>query len=243
MAPRRFKVDEVTAGVVSLTGPQAHHAIAVLRMAVGDEVIVFDGRGTEATGRIAAIEPAQVVVATDTPRKIARSGALTLAVATPKGERADWLVEKCTELGVTRLIPLRTDRGIVAPGAGKLDRWRRKAVEAAKQSQQAIAMEIHDECSINALLSEGSSLFFGSPDAAVSFSVALRGIDQAARITFIVGPEGGFTADELAALHAAGAMPVRLASPILRIETAAIAAAALWAAWKTGHFDGHRELS
>jgi 16S rRNA (uracil1498-N3)-methyltransferase len=240
MAIRRFRVDHLGADSVRLGETEAHHAVGVLRLAVGDEVIVFDGRGLEANGRIVEIRSGDVIIAVDQARQIPLPVKnLTLAVATPKGERADWMVEKCAELGVTRLIPLRTERGQVSPGKAKLDRWRRKADEAAKQSSQARTLLVEDEMTIPSLLSTvHGSVLFGDRDAEQALLDALKSTDQQKDAVLLIGPEGGFTDGETSAMKAAGGRPIRLAESILRVETAAVAAASVWAQWQIGCFDG-----
>lgn len=167
-----------------------------------------------------------------------------MAVSPPKGNRADWLVEKLAEIGVKRLVPLQTERTVVAPGDAKLVRWRRKCVEAAKQARRAVVMEVVGAATLADVLStaaQGTDLLFG--DAAATTPTLVehlldRGGDATAQsraAMFLIGPEGGFTPDETAAMTRAGARAVRLNDGVLRIETAAIVAATIWRAHALRH--------
>jgi len=147
----------------------------------------------------------------------------------PKGDRQKWLVEKTTELGVTRIIPLVTERGVAQPVEAALQRLRRGVIEASKQCGRNRLMEIGEPRSAAELFAENAvaetrliAHFGGRPMNATHFPF---NIDLIAAI----GPEGGFTEAEVAAATAAGWRSVSLGSRILRVETAAIAIAA-WAA-------------
>lgn len=249
MAVRRFHVDDLNAPLVRVTGDQALHALKVLRLGTGDRVVLFDGAGGEALGQIKLTE--RNVFEVEIVERHASSEPmverLILAVCTPKGERADWMIEKCAELGVSELIPLRCERSQVHPGEGKLDRWRRKAVEAAKQSRQAVTMHIAELQALEVVLEQhahDAAVYFGdaqstAPTLAKSLADTVAGgatnrggADlQVPRATLmVIGPEGGLTDAEQAMMVQAGGRGVRLAGSILRIETAAVAAAAQWAA-------------
>jgi len=130
-----------------MTGPEARHLAVVLRAEPGMPVELFDGRGNRAAARVCAVGADWVDCEilerhTDPAEDLART--VTLATAVPKGERFDWLIEKATELGVTRVIPLVTARSVVNPGDSKLDRLRRTIVEASKQSGRTRLMELSD---------------------------------------------------------------------------------------------------
>lgn len=234
MALRRFHVSDIGGDLLRISGAEANHALKALRLVEGDEVIVFDGRGGEAVGRIvAASRSAFDVQIIQRLEPCSAAAELTIAVAPPKGDRADWLVEKCAELGVVRLIPLICERSQVRPGEGKLDRWRRKAVEAAKQSRQARAMMIDTPIALTDLIAAGganASIFFGDADPAFPGAMESFAGSAAVSTLIIIGPEGGMADGERAAIVRAGGRGVRLSPTVLRIETAAVAAAAIWAA-------------
>lgn len=238
MRPRRFLVTRLSGDSILIEEGEAAHAKRVLRMQAGDAVVLFDGTGAEVDGRIEQVDRGRLVVRPTGPIRRAEESptGLTLAVATPKGERADWMVEKCAELGVAAIRLIDTERGAVTPGAGKLDRWRRKAIEAAKQAGLSRVMAVDGPMAIGEAAGAGRTIFFGDPSpAGESFSrqlQALRGGSShatAVEATVYVGPEGGFTESECAELASMGAVGVRLAPSILRIETAAVATAAVFA--------------
>ncbi|MEK6642625.1 MAG: RsmE family RNA methyltransferase [Planctomycetota bacterium] len=238
MRPRRFKAERLDEEVVTLCGAEVHHAVKVLRLGTGDSVILFDGGGGEAVGTILDVKPETLRVRVTARRVVPvhRNG-LSMMVATPKGERADWMMEKCAELGVRAMTPLICARGQVSPGDGKLARWRRKAGEAAKQSGQSVTMRVDAPMVLSEALrscAQDVVLLFGDPRAdAATMMTALAQATRDASVVMLVGPEGGFAHDEIRMLEAAGAKSVRLAESILRVETAAVAGASVWAAWRT----------
>lgn len=233
-----------------VTGPQADHALKVLRLKVGGEVALFDGRGSEVTGRVRSIVHRTFDVEITHRYSVHQDSGpcLVMAVACPKGSRADWLVEKCAELGVRSLWMLKSERGSVNPGDGKLTRWRRKGVEAAKQSGHTITMDVEPARTVSGALEAAAKepcmhLFFGEPrDSDRTFSHSLAQlpppISHPSKVTLFIGPEGGFTTTERRLLEKAGAHPVRLSNAILRVETAAVAAAAVWASWVASTTEG-----
>ncbi|MFH1418563.1 MAG: RsmE family RNA methyltransferase [Planctomycetota bacterium] len=243
MRIRRFQVDDVSGSIVRVGGPQAEHALKVLRLKVGGEVALFDGRGAEVTGRVRSIVHRTFEVEVTHRYGMHRDSGpcLVMAAACPKGNRADWLVEKCAELGVRALWLLKTERGSVDPGEGKLTRWCRKGVEAAKQSGHTITMAVEPARTVAEALAAAARapalhLFYGDPrDADRTFTHSLAKLPppgtHPSRLAVFIGPEGGFTNAECGLLTGAGARPVRLSNAILRVETAAVAAAAAWASW------------
>ncbi|MFQ5430411.1 MAG: RsmE family RNA methyltransferase [Phycisphaerae bacterium] len=239
MRERRFRVEAVTGETIAVAGAEARHALRVLRLGIGDRVVLFDGDGREVTGNIRSVSQGRFEVERIGPIRVpGRSRAtLTLAAAAPKGARADWLVEKCAELGVQALWFLITDRGAVIPGDGKLARWRRKASEAAKQAGHARIMAIKEPACIDTVFDAFAGVartFYGNPeadsesliDAMMQAASADRGAESHDLI--LVGPEGGFTKEETKAIERRGGKPVRLGAATLRVETAAVAAAAIW---------------
>jgi 16S rRNA (uracil1498-N3)-methyltransferase len=215
-------------GRAVLTGDEARHLARVLRGKVGDAVDVFDGSGLAWPARIVAIGRDEVALEVDDPvAEPAAAVALTLAVALPKGERQKWLVEKLTELGAARLVPLVTERGVAEATPSACDRLRRGVIEASKQCGRSRLMQIDPPRSIAELLAQEP------PDTRVV--VAHPGAPplvaaHAPRALGLVGPEGGFTADEIAAVEAAGGVRAGLGPHVLRVETAAIVLAVRLAA-------------
>ncbi len=214
------------AGPLTLVDDEAHHARTVLRLTAGDRIRVADGAGCSADATITVVDKRGVQVSVDEPLSEAAgaAGLLTIAVAPPKGDRLGDLVRGLTELGVGAILPLLTERGERMPSS--LERLERIAGEALKQCRRAHRPVIGPATDIPALVRSGTAL-------TVLDRSGRRAAPGTPRpVTLVIGPEGGLTAAELAALTAGGATVVRLADPILRIETAALAAAAVWtAAW------------
>jgi 16S rRNA (uracil1498-N3)-methyltransferase len=160
---------------------------------------------------------------------------LTIAAAVPKGDRADWMVEKLSELGAAEFVPLAAARSVVLPeGRNKRDRWVRIATEAAKQSRRVGVMRVGELTPLAQALktlntdSQPAWYFATELEARpVPIGEAIAALGSAKAVTAFVGPEGGWTPDELRAFESSGARAVRLAESILRVETAAVAAAAV----------------
>jgi 16S rRNA (uracil1498-N3)-methyltransferase len=222
---RFYCPDPFINGQAILEGDEARHLIRVRRVGAGELVELFDGRGAaflarvESLGRDRAVLAIQEVSGTDrTPRFT-----LTLATAVPKGERFDWLVEKATELGVARLIPLVTERSVVDPRSAKLDRLRRVIVEASKQCRRNRLMDLEPPRAWNSLIDSAheSSRLIAHPGGPGITSAGLRPGSGSAILA--IGPEGGFAEKEVSRAEEAGWRTVGLVSTILRIETAALA--------------------
>ncbi|MFQ5424559.1 MAG: RsmE family RNA methyltransferase [Phycisphaerae bacterium] len=245
MATRRFHCPDLSSPDITVAGDQARHALRVLRLAAGDEVVLFDGRGDEVTGTIRTADRRSFVVRVQARRRSDPASAprLILAAAVPKGQRADWLIEKCAELGVGTLRLLTCRRGQVVPRPGRIERWQRKAVEAAKQARRAVTMTITPPASLTETLVqilEPRRLWYGDPDERHPWFLSALGCNNgAAAVSYgsaiLIGPEGGFTPAECSSIEAAGGTAVRLSDGILRVETAAIAAASLWRTWASTH--------
>ena len=228
-APRFFAPPPLTAGPVTLTGTEAKHLAAVLRLGAGDAVELFDGAGRRAAGTVRAVRGKGVKTAAEvdcgpvaeTPPPAAP---LTLAVAPPKGDRFRWLVEKATELGVARVVPLVCERSTVDPSGGKLDKLRATALAACKQCRRDRLPEIAEPVGFDDFLRTcgPATLLHVSGDR---WTAPPPGPHAA-----LIGPEGGFTDAEVAAASDAGVAVASFATPILRTETAAVAAAAVFAA-------------
>ncbi len=214
-------------GTLVIEGDEAHHGRVVLRLRTGETVRLADGEGTAAKAVVTGVgrEALEVEVELIEPVPPTAAELLTVACAVPKGDRFADLVRALAELGVGALRPLACERGERVPA--NLDRQRRVAAEALKQCRRGRRMEIGPAVEVTALAASGARLIVLDP----SGSAAAPGSPLAT--TLVIGPEGGLTEAELELL--ASARRVRLASTILRIETAAIAASAVWiATWETG---------
>ena len=231
MPDRFYAAADFETDSVELTGPESHHLTHVLRKRIGDTITVFNGRGWEATGEIIETNRSATVVRLSDKRELPTPAGpqITLAVAVPKRDRFRWLAEKAMELGVHRLIPLKTERSVVEPGGGKLDKVRHTVIEAAKQCGAARLMEIADVIPWADFVSQAfqpdERIYIAHPGGE-PLAEACREITPADSVCFLIGPEGGFTEDEVAQATTAGAIPVNLGPNILRIETAAIAVTA-----------------
>lgn len=219
-------------GVSLLPEDTAHHAVHVLRLRPGDEVILFNGRGGEYAGRIAAVERLRVAVDVLEHRRVERESplAVTLVQGVSAGEKMDFTVQKATELGVAALQPVIAARSVgrLAGERAELKRvhWRRVAVAACEQCGRNRVPEVLPVLALaqfcGAAASEGARLLL-SPLA----QLGLRSAKLDGKVALAAGPEAGFTAEEEAMLAAAGFLPVRLGPRVLRTETAALAALAV----------------
>ena len=234
--PQPLQLATAEMATAELAGTEAHHLLHVLRAKVGDRVGLFNGQGNEALCEIVKVgkrsAELRVIDRWTTPLEPRE---LVIATALPKGDRADWLIEKATELGVTRLIPLRTERSVVEPRESKLQRLEQIAVAACKQCGRSRLPRIDPLTSLSDLLCDVSAtpsthrLVLADPQATQCLGQLFESIGTAPRsVIALIGPEGGFTKEEQSAAIAAGGAPVRLGPHILRIETAALAFAAAW---------------
>lgn len=221
--------------VRSLCDEEAHHLRDVLRARPGEPVELFDGAGWCCRGEVQAVDRRGVAVRlTETPQQDpVPHYELWLAVAPPKLDRLRWLVEKATELGVARLIPLLTQRTVVHPGEGKRSKLESTVRQACKQCGRNRYLEVAepttwgDFCRDLGHVSESAALYVADQHGQRLPQCASSGGPQ--RTIVIVGPEGGLTPSEADAAVALGARPLSLGKHTLRIETAAVAAAALFA--------------
>lgn len=219
----RFHLPGLVAGRRAVSGSEAQHLTQVLRVSPGSSVRAFDGRGYEADGVIVEVEPGRVVVDLGEPRRgeVEAALAVTVAVSLLKGDKLADVVRQCTELGAFEFRPLLAERrDVPVLSVNKLERLRRVAREAAKQSGRTVVPHVAEAMSLAALPLQGRA-FLAHPQANLTLAQASAGIENAS--TLITGPEGGFSDDEVEALAARGVVPVRLGARILRAETAPVA--------------------
>jgi 16S rRNA (uracil1498-N3)-methyltransferase len=215
---------------VVVEGSAANHITRVLRLRSGDALTVFDGSGNEFGARIEEFRKEAVVVSVAEPRALDRESplSLTLAQGISRGERMDWIIQKATELGASRIVPVFTKRSVVRldekQAERKLQHWRAIAVAACEQCGRNRIPELATPVDFFNVLPEDTS---GATRILLSPTGDLR-IDDlksvAAGITVLIGPEGGLEDSEQEAALAAGFKAVRLGPRVLRTETAAIAA-------------------
>lgn len=229
MADRFYCPDPPKAGQFTLEGDEARHLLRVRRLGKGDQVELFDGRGFATSAEVTAVGRDRVELIAIGPAQEQRplSCRLTLATAVPKGERFDWLIEKATELGVARLVPIITARSVVDPRDAKLDRLRRRVVEASKQCGRNLLMEVERPIPWTALLQnvEDQVRLLAHPSGSLRGSWPRTEPGYQASVTLAVGPEGGFTDAEVDEARTRGWSVVGLGPTILRIETAGIVGA------------------
>jgi 16S rRNA (uracil1498-N3)-methyltransferase len=230
---RRFYAPEGwPLGETRLDEGESHHLQRVLRAEAGFAVEVFDGRGATGRGVLAGNAGKRAVVRVETTTTEPAGPELVLATAVPKGDRFAWLVEKGTELGVARIVPLVTRRSVVDPGSGKLDKLRQGVIEACKQCGRSRLMTLDEPMSLanfvrgysETPVSDRAGLLVAHPGGAPLSNFSP---DDAGRgIVVVIGPEGGLDEAEVAQLVEAGGCAVSLSRHILRVETAALVVAA-----------------
>jgi 16S rRNA (uracil1498-N3)-methyltransferase len=231
MSDRFFSTTPITAGRAQLDGPEAHHLTHVMRAAAGDRVTLFDGSGAEFDAVIEQLNRRAVELQILERREIDREleFPLVVGVALPKGDRQKWLVEKLTELGVTTLVPLVTERGVAQPTASAIERLNRTVVEACKQCGRNRLMEIAEPKSWNEWLNAPDSRINALRIVAHMSARSLDTSNMSFRQNTLVGigPEGGLTDAEVSAASTAGWHLIDLGPRILRVETAAVALASV----------------
>ncbi len=225
----RVLVPNLRGGATELHGPEAHHLANVLRVKPGAPVEAFDGAGAVAAGSVVSVERHSVTLQLEEPAPAASEAPLrvTVAVTLLKSDKLSDVVRQCTELGAADFRLLTTqhaDAATISPA--RLLRLRRVAEEAARQSGRATVPSVHEPVPLAALEWSGTALV-AHPYAEESLA-SVRALDasadvHAAEMTIITGPEGGFSAEEVAGLLERGAQGVRFGPRILRAETAPVA--------------------
>jgi 16S rRNA (uracil1498-N3)-methyltransferase len=229
---RRVFVDAPLASgnLVELPRETASHLAKVLRARSGDEVILFCGDGREYVGELESVRGSRVTAAVGSGASVDRESPLmiTLVQCVPRGDRMDFIVQKATELGVTRIVPVLSERSVVRldpkQAGSKAAHWRAIAVNACEQCGRNRLPEVAAPVALVEYLGKappvGTKMVL-EPGSAES---AAPRPDPGADVQLAIGPEGGFTNDELDALRITGFARVTLGPRILRTETAAIAA-------------------
>ena len=229
MTRRRWIADQVSGNRAALTGAHADHLVRVLRVRVGQEFDIV-ASGVVRQGVVVAI--ADSLVDFELGEEIPAAPAaihLTLLLAIFKFDRMEWAIEKCTELGVTRIIPViarRTDSHLESASGKRVERWRRLTLQAAEQSRRASPPEIADPVKLREAVTLPAELKIVLSEAEEQSH--LRDIaNPAGKVLLAVGPEGGWTEEELELFRKHDWLSASLGSTILRAETAAIAATAI----------------
>ena len=226
----RFFVEKIgDSSVISVTDEEAHHLIHVLRIQVGQSIVVFDGKGPEFDAEVVSIGKKDLTIRLSERRDIDRElkKRVVIAVSLPKGDRQKVLVEKLVELGASELIPLVTQRSVAQPTDSAIARLEKQVIAASKQCGRNRLMKIAEATSLNELISRDAShvvRLICDPSGKNSLSDFSHASSD---YVVVIGPEGGFTDDELEAARVQGWQVVNLGPRILRVETAAVAAAVL----------------
>jgi 16S rRNA (uracil1498-N3)-methyltransferase len=228
LARRRFFVDTIRGGQAELRGEEARHLTRVLRVEAGQQFEISDNGSVylaevvEARGERVVFRAGEPV---DSPPPAAR---VTLCAALVKFDRFEWIVEKATELGVERILPVetaRSEKGLFEASRKRSERWQRIARESSQQSRRARLPEILPAARFEAALATAAaSRVFLDEAAAPPLLAVLGGAEE---VALLLGPEGGWTGHEREQAAAAGWRPASLGNQILRAETAATAALAI----------------
>lgn len=237
MSERFFSQNRIVDPAFELTGDEAHHLEKVMRIPVGAEVVAFDGAGAEFRSRVVAFRKGVVRLEVVERVEADRESALRLhvGVALPKGDRQKVLIEKLVELGVAKLTPIVVARGVALPVDSALARLERGVVEASKQCRRNRLMQIEPPSRwadfVRAAGEEGSPALrlIAHPYSTRPDSLSLRRWPKPAAgetVVAAIGPEGGFTEEEVDLAVQSGWKGVSLGPRILRVETAAAALAA-----------------
>jgi 16S rRNA (uracil1498-N3)-methyltransferase len=241
--PRFFApLAQLDGAPVGLPADEAHHLRHVLRLAVGAEVDVFDGRGHEWRARVVAADKRDVQVALEEPRTAIPEPpvSVTLGIGLLKGDQMDAVVRDATMLGASAIAPFVSDHVAVPSRSrdGAIERWQRVAIASAKQCARAVVPDIRAVCSLDALLDDSAGhavVAAVEPRADVSASALWRfGAEGPVppRALVMVGPEGGWAASEIDRLVARGARLIQLGPRTLRAETApTVVLSVLWTVW------------
>ena len=229
--PRFFSTD-IHDNHIRITGADAHHIGKALRMRVGEELTVCDQNGTDYIGVIESISPQEVIlkIISSAPTVAEPSISITLYQGLPKSDKMDWIVQKSVELGVSRIVPVMTSRSISRTdsdkGDKKRDRWQKIAAEAAGQSGRGRIPEVSSPFTWKQMMQEiphdNALIFYEGGGKPLTSLIA----PDMTELAIIVGPEGGFSPEEVAALQEIGVVSATLGKRILRCETAPVAALA-----------------
>ena len=225
-------VDTLEPGPLLLAADESHHVGAVLRVSVGDTLLVLNGRGQEALGRVTSIDKRAVELELSECRSLPDPGfAVTLFIGIPKLPAMETILQKATELGVRRICPILSAHSVVKlpqdKRSGREERWRKILLGAVKQCRNPYLPELLSvsdfEGAVERLIDVDMSIVGSLEDDAV----VVRQIGQGAapkRVGLWIGPEGDFSSEEYAQLRAAGVRAVSFGDRILRAETAVVTA-------------------
>ena len=231
MTRRRWIADEVTQNRAALIGPHAEHLARVLRAQLGQEFDIATGDAVR-RGRITAISDTRVEFELAEEISAAILPDLTLFLAIFKFDRMEWAIEKATELGVRRIVPVvtrRTDAHLASAASKRLERWQRLAHQASEQSRRPATTELSSPIKVTEAVATSATtrILLTESETQHTLLDRLESHLPDSSLALAIGPEGGWTPDEITTLTTAGFLPASLGPTILRAETAAIAAVAI----------------
>jgi 16S rRNA (uracil1498-N3)-methyltransferase len=231
MTRRRWIADEASGNHAALTGEHADHLVRVLRARVGQEFDIATG-ATVRRGRITNLQDGRIEFELGEEVHVAPVPTITLLLAIFKFDRMEWAIEKCTELGVSRIVPViarRTDVHLASAAAKRAERWRRIALQAAEQSRRAAPPEISAPVKLQDAVTSapGARRIVLAESEHQTLLRDVLALHRSEEIVLAAGPEGGWADEEMQLFQKSGWISASLGSTILRAETAAIAAAAI----------------
>ena len=215
---------------LTLSRDETHHARKVLRLDPGDAIGLLDGKGGVGEGVIDAWVGGEAIVRVTQAQQLAPTRPrIVIATAIPKGPRAQDMVDQLSQVGVARFVPLIAERSTVDPGEGKIERFERTVLESAKQCARAWVMEVGKAVEPKTILAEPHDVKLIAAPGGTTIGAAdlVAKISSAASVLILIGPEGGWTDEELTIADTAGATRWSLGPHVMRIETAAVAAGAI----------------
>jgi 16S rRNA (uracil1498-N3)-methyltransferase len=231
MTRRRWIADEVSENSAALTGSHAEHLVRVLRAHLGQEFDISTPSGVR-RGHIVRMDEGRVEFQLGEEVSTFAMPSVTLVLSIFKFDRMEWAIEKCTELGAARIIPLiarRTDTRLAAAAGKRVERWQRIARQASEQSRREAPPEISAPLKLKraAELSSGTRVVLAESEQGIMLKDALQSHTPGEGVVLAFGPEGGWTENELELFRAANWTLASLGGTILRAETAAVAATAV----------------
>ncbi len=235
MSSPRFYCSEPLHAHQILTLPEAlAHHVRVLRLAAGSQITLFDGRGGEYSGVLDFNgKVASCALAEHTPKEAELAGQITLLQGLPSGDKMDWVIEKAVELGVSRIIPVAAQRSVLQLSGPRLEKrllhWNKIIESASEQCGRNRLLQIESPLTLEKALLEPTqdSRLLCDPEGAIEFKAWLTSpqanLHTNPALTLMVGPEGGWSPQELDCAHRHQVQCVRFGARVLRTETAALA--------------------
>lgn len=223
-----------------INGDEAHHMLTVKRLKAGDKISLFNGRGEECVGEIVDIlqeerlhtKKAKINIKSVKSVNKEIGIDITIAFSAPKGKRADLIIQKCSELGVKKLVPLITERSVIRTNfATKVEKWRKISIEASKQCGRNLITDISNVLPFESLghlaNSHEISIIFSNESGFHGLKEILKNNSKIKDVLCVIGPEGGVSAAEIEKAKEMGFNVAKLTPQILRVETSVITIAAI----------------